>query len=488
MQKVWLLTSFPLMFALLFIPANYYWLSFLIFWWLHPLFERPLLMILSLGVFGNTPSTSEVLKASPRLIIQRFFSSLTIRRLNFYRSMDLAVIQLENLRGYQYSERVRILHRIDSAPATWTTLIGWCIYWVLLFSLLLFLSMLVPENVQYQMENVEWWESSTIRLIVIALFYLSIGAVAPFYVACGFSLYLNRRVKLEGWDIEIAFKKMMQKRSLTSPPLIVLLISSIALSSLLTSDPAQAQSDTKDSSLGSLFEEERQNAKSDIKQILNGELFNQEKTVRRLQWKDPKEGIKEEKEHNWLDSFWKKFEPLGESLQPITDFFSQLPKLLEMIFWVLVIALVIFVLSFYKRWIKAFSNLINTDKKAFRPESMFGMDVTEESLPEDISQTAWSLWQQGDYRESIALLYRGSLARLLDMGVPFKEGSTELECLNLTKGHLNASKSSHSIHYFSELTDIWSLLAYAHQTPSTEIAQKLCEDWNPCWIEGAQHG
>ena len=30
----------------------------------------------------------------------------------------------------------------------------------------------------------------------------------PFYVAAGFALYLNRRTLLEGWDIEVALRRI----------------------------------------------------------------------------------------------------------------------------------------------------------------------------------------------------------------------------------------------------------------------------------------
>ena len=43
-----------------------------------------------------------------------------------------------------------------------------------------------------------------------------LGAVAacivePFYVACGFTLYLQRRTILEGWDIELRFRQLTER-------------------------------------------------------------------------------------------------------------------------------------------------------------------------------------------------------------------------------------------------------------------------------------
>ena len=39
------------------------------------------------------------------------------------------------------------------------------------------------------------------------VYALAVTAIEPFYVAGGFSLYLNRRTLLEGWDIELELRR-----------------------------------------------------------------------------------------------------------------------------------------------------------------------------------------------------------------------------------------------------------------------------------------
>src|SRR5690606_7827088 len=79
--------------------------------------------------------------------------------------------------------------------------------------------------------HIEWMELFTSQDAAWFVFltnccnYLAITMVAPFYVACGFSLYLNRRIKLEAWDIDIAFQRIVNKRSpAASGSLAVLLL------------------------------------------------------------------------------------------------------------------------------------------------------------------------------------------------------------------------------------------------------------------------
>ena len=40
---------------------------------------------------------------------------------------------------------------------------------------------------------------------------LAMSLIAPFYVAGGFALYLNRRSELEGWDIEICLRRLLAR-------------------------------------------------------------------------------------------------------------------------------------------------------------------------------------------------------------------------------------------------------------------------------------
>ena len=45
------------------------------------------------------------------------------------------------------------------------------------------------------------------------VYALVILALEPFYVAAGFALYLNRRTLLEGWDIELALRRIAERHA-----------------------------------------------------------------------------------------------------------------------------------------------------------------------------------------------------------------------------------------------------------------------------------
>ena len=62
MIKVWLLASAPFLALALMVPEHYFWVAFVLLWWFKPLYERPLLHILSRAVFNNLPTTRSTLK------------------------------------------------------------------------------------------------------------------------------------------------------------------------------------------------------------------------------------------------------------------------------------------------------------------------------------------------------------------------------------------------------------------------------------------
>ena len=62
-------------------------------------------------------------------------------------------------------------------------------------------------------ERVRW-----VDVLLSLLPILAVTLLEPFYVGGGFALYLNRRVELEGWDLEVAFRKAAARITKTPGP------------------------------------------------------------------------------------------------------------------------------------------------------------------------------------------------------------------------------------------------------------------------------
>jgi uncharacterized membrane protein len=51
-------------------------------------------------------------------------------------------------------------------------------------------------------------EALWVNILSLLFMFLIISIIEPLYVAAGFALYLNRRTHLEGWDIELIFRRI----------------------------------------------------------------------------------------------------------------------------------------------------------------------------------------------------------------------------------------------------------------------------------------
>ena len=136
LYKIWFSVTLPIFLLLCLLPTAYSAWTMIIFWWLKPLFERPLLFFLSQALFGETPSLGQAIRAFPSLAWKQLLLSLTWRRLSPTRSMDLPVLQLEGLKSKTRQARLGVLHRGASSEASWLTIIGVHIEFFLTLSLI----------------------------------------------------------------------------------------------------------------------------------------------------------------------------------------------------------------------------------------------------------------------------------------------------------------------------------------------------------------
>jgi hypothetical protein len=149
----------------------------------------------------------------------------------------------------------------------------------------------------------------------------------------------------------------------------------------------------------------------------------------------------------------------------------------------------------YRHWLAAqFVRISPQPVVRSKPVTLFGMEVTRESLPDNISASALNLLRSGDTRAALALLYRASLFQLIHQGVDIHDGHTEGECVQLVRNYFAQTKNINAraqqdtrIDYFARLTRIWQQLAYGHVTPEAQLAEQLCDSWNSSWLHQASN-
>jgi len=150
-----------------------------------------------------------------------------------------------------------------------------------------------------------------------------------------------------------------------------------------------------------------------------------------------------------------------------------LGSLSKIILWSMAATIVVLIVLYRDRWAGLFSR--DAVKPATRvPAPLFGHDETAERLPDDIAAAASLLWQQGDKRACLSLLYRGALLSLVTRHhLELPDSATEEDCLRLMVAQHRGARAD----YFAELTLCWQRIAYADMMPGDTLGHSLCETW-----------
>jgi hypothetical protein len=105
------------------------------------------------------------------------------------------------------------------------------------------------------------------------------------------------------------------------------------------------------------------------------------------------------------------------------------------------------------------------------PTHVRDLDIRPESLPDDIGGAALALWERGEHRAALALLYRGLLSRLVHgYEVPIRHSSTEGDCLALAVTRLPGARGD----YVARVIRVWQRAVYGAQLPQTDEVHAIC--------------
>jgi hypothetical protein len=424
-------------------------------WWLKPFWERMPLFIASRKLFGEEASPWSSIRSFP---LKDILPWLLWRRFSMQRAFDNPVTVLEELKGEQRRQRLRVLHGKYSDVALGNQFICFCFELLACFGIALILDFFTPESFDLKLYDV-YGDLSLLGAWVFSLSgLLAMTLTMPFHSMAGFALYLNRRIELEAWDIEISFRNLANRKRIGESRPAGLLASMVLASLIALAIPGSAEA---------AIDHDRESASKLIEEVLQGEDFGQQRTVRKWRFKDWSEEVDEESFPEWMIEF---FEWWEENVDWSTDF-SGAAGLLKIVLVILAVVLVIYLLRRYRG---PLSSLGRGARRETAPEVLFGLDVTPQSLPADVPAQVMQLWAAGSYREALSLLYRASLSRLIEKyELAFRASHTEAECAALVRAQGVDSLSE----YFWQLTLVWRRLAYGHQVPDSEIVQDLCQGW-----------
>lgn len=430
------------------------WLLFLC-WWFKPVGSRMVLFQLSRRLFGEQPTWRALWREVPRAWTRRFWYRMVWARLSPFLPVTMAVEDLEGLRGEAYKRRSEQILRRGGGVLTMVYLLAdmaaaW--FGLALFGVILLLMPRGQDAVWTQ--ALEVWDPEDFTTIPLLIFrtisacvLVAMALTDVWLTGAGFGLYVNTRTWIEGWDVELGFRRMAQR-------LGKVLGLAVLLAVCWHPDGAAAQAEPMDGSNETLVETDdavRRSPEEVVREVKASPDFEVQKVKRRIP-----------KSSNVEVGF-------GAGI-----FAGAVSLVLTVVAVVAVLGLIGWMLWKYRYLFARAEDDGGGDERKPSARVVMGMAVTPESLPQDLPGTVWALWQQDRHHEALALLYRGTIARVIEHGrVEIHEADTEGDCLRRVE---SAGEPAHP-RYFKQLTRTWIRMAYAGLPPSDDEVSGLCREW-----------
>jgi len=163
-----------------------------------------------------------------------------------------------------------------------------------------------------------------------------------------------------------------------------------------------------------------------------------------------------------------------DSMRWLRDFVRWFSEAGRWLIWLALAVLLTLVLLRLRRWM-AVAGDATAGRALALPSHVRDLDIRPESLPDDVPAAVRELWQRGEARTALSLLYRGALSRLVhEHAVPVQAASTEGECVELAARHLAPAGGS----YFADLVALWQAAVYGARTPDAAAVLALCDGFD----------
>lgn len=206
--------------------------------------------------------------------------------------------------------------------------------------------------------------------------------------------------------------------------------------------------------------------------------------------KAPFVNIKQEKIWNFEDENKEEELDINPDLEWLGVIIRFLSMIIEAALWLIPVVIIFYLYTYREYWLNLVQgNGFKKDQPDI-PDTLFGLDIRQETMPDDIENSAIELWQHKEFRQAVSLLYRASLAALFrQYKFELPAGATEQDCIR----QIELSKKIQTdeipvitdprITRFKDLTQIWINIAYAHRLPDDVNFNQICNGWNQCFSE-----
>jgi len=471
------------------------WLGIAVIWFCKPIADRAAVLSFGEVMIGKKRRALEILKAAVSTRPLAIFSELTWFRFLPWCMYILPVRMLERQRGKGFSARSRIIRTEWLWHASAVRIAVLCIEWGAFFGFAVMAEWLF---------SVDFFSSAArggnhiLSLLLLFMYTVAVGLSAPFHAASGFGLYINRRIRIEGWDLERSFKSMAERisrsaksrrrgrvdRELRKDPTVrgatkLPGIFAVFFLGAFLFGPGTPSMPADELPVGELpaklhkavTPEEYRTLQGDLEEIMEQKQFQEYETAVRWRWKG---GPDERKAWN----------PDIPGLGIMEDLLRRFNTILPWIAGGVILVLLFLTYLRYGPWL---TEAILTRKKGktgpspVRQESSPGPQLTYREEPAGFAGRALEGWQRGRKRMAVETLYFGALCLLERKGkLRLPLSATEEERCRFFEKNISGDRLPA---LFRSTTGVWQRWAYGETLPGEDEFRRQSLEWEQAEAE-----
>ncbi|MCL2293590.1 MAG: hypothetical protein FWC36_01810 [Spirochaetes bacterium] len=431
------------------------WWSYIIIWWLKPLFARPVLHVISVRFFKPQAAFSEISKGLGKSLFTALAGDLLWRRFSLWRSARMPIRTLEQLSGKAAEARIATLEtgglNFCSALTTVTT----AVFFTVLAGKFLFAAIILELSQTMPLSSV-WQYTEAIELFAYIMVCLILIIIEPLYVCMGFGIYINSRIEVEGWDIQLLLQNFVKQKTQKSmffrsklrdaavPSASRIMLSSVMVIGLFllfaSLNPKSVQAEQL----------RPENVPIEVlEQVLSSPDFGGKQDGWGIRLKNPRDP----KEPPDINFAW---------LEKIRDFFGFF--LLLILVLVIVSAIVYLIFRLYKLKM----NNVRGKEKNWKSSLATSIGQAANQAPETLLEEARFLHNQGMIRDAWAKCFIAAVIIYSSQdNLEFPVDATEYECLFIVK-----KAKARNAEGFAYLVLSWTSLAYGGNIPTSDMFEK----------------
>lgn len=435
-------------FFLRLLPGKAVYFSYLILWWLKPFFDRLILHVISVSFFESGASLRLLCRRLDKNILRGLPGDLLWRRFNPLRSAMTPVRTLEfsgkskktrRLTSRLITERKRNLKNGGINYCYLLSLWGITLEAALLIGETLFVIFMLEMFAPYYLDSVLNGPLAGTEIFIYTAYCVNYILIETIYVCMGFSLYINSRIEVEGWDLEIKFRSFAEKyrKQIGTGALLLLFCVMCALF------PVKASADEKP------YPEIENVPITELQNILSSPDFGGEKDSWGIRFKNQQE--KEDDTAADNADFSSLFEKLRLIFANILKFF--------LIAIIAALAVVLFILS--RKMIFKKTSI----KKSPAITALRGIRAED---PDILLEKSLEFYKQGELRFAWGYCTASVIISWqLYRGLVFPPNATESDCANMV---MRSNSAEGEI--FADHIKYWINFVYAGKLPPPESFEK----------------